>query len=239
MIIFYTPHIDGQTAILEDDEHLHCSKTLRKQVGDALTFVDGRGGWHEGQIVGISKRQTAISITQSRTITPSWTQGLHIAIAPTKNINRLEWFLEKCTEIGIDAITPILCHHAERKAVRLDRLQKIIVAAMKQSLKAHLPTLHPLTPFGDFIAQSIPNDAQRLIAHCHDQLLPDKTALLHTYHRTQDAVILIGPEGDFSPEEVAAATAQGYAPVSLGSERLRTETAGIVACHTVRLLQQL
>lgn len=237
MIIFYTPHIDGATALLEGDEHLHCTKTLRKQVGDALSWVDGRGGWHEGHIVGISKKQTAIAIDYSRTVSPSWPRQLHIAIAPTKNINRLEWFLEKCTEIGIDTITPIICHHSERKAIRLDRLEKIVVAAMKQSLKAHLPVLHPLTPLSDFLASQSAATAQRMIAHCHDHDSP-KSMLQHAYDPDRDAVILIGPEGDFSTDEVDAALAQGFAPVSLGKERLRTETAGIVACHTVRLLQQ-
>lgn len=237
MIIFYTPHVDGTTAMLEGDEHIHCAKTLRKQVGDALTFVDGRGGWYEGHIAGISKKQTAIAITQKRDVAPSWTSSLHIAIAPTKNINRLEWFLEKCTEIGINAITPIVCHHSERKAIRPDRLEKIIVAAMKQSLKAHLPTLHPLTSFADFVAQPMAGTPQRLVAHCHDDLSP-KTALQHIYNASRDVVILIGPEGDFSTAEVEMALAQGFAPISLGSERLRTETAGIVACHTVRLMQQ-
>ncbi len=233
MILFYTNNINDKIATLEGDEHIHCAKTLRKKMGDTIHFVDGNGGWYEGQLITITKKRTTIAIINREEVANRVT-GLHIAIAPTKNINRLEWFLEKTTEIGISEITPILCQRSERKNIRLDRLQKIIVAAMKQSLKAHLPKINELTTFSNFI-KKVTNEEQKFIAHCNDG---DKMLLKNTVIPQKSALILIGPEGDFSNEEVDLALKADFQAISLGQERLRTETAGIVACHTVSLMNQ-
>lgn len=233
MILFYTTNIKGKIATLEGDEAMHCMKTLRKKVGDRVSIMDGKGSWYDGTLVSTSKKSCDIAIENQRFEESRASFKLHIAIAPTKNINRLEWFLEKATEIGIDEITPILCQRSERKTVRLDRLEKIILAATKQSLKSYVPQLNPLTKLEDFIKKEATEHTQKMIAHCNDG---EKVALKNAYESPQNALILIGPEGDFSMEEVELAVENGFNTIGLGKERLRTETAGIVACHTVNLL---
>ena len=160
---------------------------------------------------------------------------LHIAIAPTKNMDRLEWFVEKATEIGISEITPLLCRYSERKVVKLERINKIIVSAMKQSKKSLLPQLNEMISFNDFIKKCEGHD-NCFIAHCYNQ---NKQSLSQLYLKGNDATIVIGPEGDFSEEEVESALKNGFSPITLGESRLRTETAGIVACHTIQLLNSL
>ncbi len=233
MILFYTKNINGKIATLEGDEAMHCMKTLRKKVGDSVHLIDGKGGWYDGTLVSTSKKTCDISIENERFEAERANFKLHIAIAPTKNINRLEWFLEKATEIGIDEITPILCQRSERKTVRLDRLEKIILAATKQSLKSYLPKLNELTKFSDFLKKETVMGYQKMIAHCNEG---EKVALKRAYEKPKNVLILIGPEGDFSNEEVELANENGFQAIGLGKERLRTETAGIVACHTVNLL---
>lgn len=233
MILFYTKNINGKIATLEGDEAMHCMKTLRKKVGDSVHLIDGKGGWYDGTLVSMSKKTCDISIENERFEAERANFKLHIAIAPTKNINRLEWFLEKATEIGIDEITPILCQRSERKTVRLDRLEKIILAATKQSLKSYLPKLNELTKFSDFLKKETVMGYQKMIAHCNEG---EKVALKRAYEKPKNVLILIGPEGDFSNEEVELANENGFQAIGLGKERLRTETAGIVACHTVNLL---
>jgi 16S rRNA (uracil1498-N3)-methyltransferase len=231
LILFYTNNISDKIATLEGDEAMHCMKTLRKKVGDAISFVDGNGGWYEGKLVSTSKKSCTIAIEKQTILPQRADYYLHIAIAPTKNINRLEWFLEKCTEIGIDEITPILCQRSERKNIRLDRLEKILVAAMKQSLKAYLPKLNELTKLSDCLKNANPDE--KFIAHCNDG---EKVHLKNAYSPRENVLILIGPEGDFSNEEVDLALENDFKAITLGKERLRTETAGIVACHSVRFL---
>ena len=163
---------------------------------------------------------------------------LHIAIAPTKNIERLEWMVEKCTEIGIDEITPLLCRFSERKTLRTDRMEKIILSAAKQSLTPYLPVLHQLTDYESFIreyARDRHTGTDKFIAHCYKE---DKRLLKDLIIRGRDVLVLIGPEGDFSEQEVQTALSNGFRPVSLGNSRLRTETAGVVACHTAILLNE-
>lgn len=232
MILFYTTDILNHIATFHDEEAHHCTQVLRKRVGDRVTFVDGKGWFYEADIITIAKKSCTLQITNRWEEPNPWDYPIHIAIAPTKIIDRFEWFLEKVTEIGVNTITPLLCEHSERKNIRLDRLEKRIVAAMKQSLKATLPVLNDLTPFQEFI-QSSPTDNQKFIAYLGEISNPHlKTA----YQKKQAATILIGPEGDFSPKEIQKALAQGFMGVSLGNSRLRTETAGIVACHIIQLV---
>lgn len=230
MQLFFTENIIDNLATFDKEEARHV-QVLRKKIGDVLHFVDGVGGKYEGEIIEIHKKQVVLSILQHTKAYNRRDFRLHIAIAPTKNINRLEWFLEKATEIGIEEITPILCEHSERKKIRTDRLNKILMSAMKQSLKAELPKLNELTNYEDFIKQK--KDDAKFIAYCNDDAL---SHLKKEYSPSENVTILIGPEGDFSPKEIKLALENEYRGVSLGKSRLRTETAGVVASHVIGMM---
>lgn len=233
MHIFYTPELSGKTYTLDETESKHCVRVLRLEKGDEITLVDGRGGFFTAEIADPNPKRCAVNVIKSELNFGLRIFHVHVAIAPTKNMERIEWFLEKATEIGINRVTPLLCRHSERKEIKHDRLEKVMIAAMKQSLKAYLPQLDPLTKFTDFIRQ--PFDGQKFIAHCEEQ---HRELLKNTMNPRGNYLILIGPEGDFSPEEIEMAIASGFLPVSLGDSRLRTETAGVVACHTFNLLNE-
>jgi len=233
MQLFYTENINGDLARLSVEEARHCVQVLRKRVGDHLDFVDGKGVFYKGEIIETGKKSCVIKILERREEV-SARPYLKMAIAPTKNIDRLEWFLEKATEIGVDEIVPLLCARSERKRIRLDRLQKIVLSAMKQSLKAKLPRLQDLTSFKDFIKQEH-SEVDKFIAYCNDDQL---SHLQMTYGAGNSAVILIGPEGDFKQVEIEMAKEQGFQGISLGKSRLRTETAGVVACTVFNLLNE-
>ncbi len=232
MQLFFTNQIDDNIAILPPEEARHCLASLRKKAGDDIQFVDGKGGMYTGALLEASKKRCSIRIIEKEQTTPIPTINLHIAIAPTKNIARFEWFLEKATEIGITEITPLLCQRSERRKLRFDRLERIILSAMKQSGKAWLPKINPLTPIKEVVQQS-EDSTQKFIAHCHNS---EKNALKDSCSVGSDVLILIGPEGDFSEEELGMAFDNSFIPVSLGASRLRTETAGLAACHTVNLI---
>lgn len=233
MNLFYTNNIEENIAILPETEARHCVQVLRKRVGDAIQFVDGNGGFYEGFIDETGKKKCIIKIEKQIQNFGKRNHYLHIAIAPTKNIDRFEWFLEKATEIGIDEITPLYCEHSERKRIRLDRLEKVILSAMKQSLKAYLPKLNDLTKFNDFILNIKRDKEPKFIAHCEKG---EKTHLKNNSLNGENVTILVGPEGDFSPAEIKKANQHDFGSISLGTSRLRTETAGIVACNIVNLL---
>jgi len=225
MQLFYTINIEDNIAHLSEEEARHCVQVLRKKVGDILDLVDGAGHFYKGEIMETGKKRCMVNIIERRAM-ETGRPKLTMAIAPTKNIDRLEWFMEKATEIGIDEVIPLLCTRSERKRIRLDRLEKILVSAMKQSLKAHLPKLRDLSPFKEFIKEAHHFD-HKLIAYCNDDQLP---LLQSTYQAGNSALILIGPEGDFHEDEIVLAKAQSFQGISLGKSRLRTETAGLVAC---------
>ncbi len=227
--LFYTQKIENGFAVFEEEEGRHLLNVLRKKTGDLLQLTDGKGFFYEAELADAGKRQVLARILSKTAVSPRLGR-LHIAIAPTKQIERLEWFLEKATEIGVDEITPLICQRSERDVVRLDRLEKILVSAMKQSLRAWLPKLNPPTRFKDFAQKT--GEAQKRLAWCSDEPLPH---LKDTLHAQQDAVIAIGPEGDFTPEEVKIAIANGFQGVSLGQARLRTETAGLMAVAVFNL----
>ena len=232
MNLFYAPDI-LTCPELPEDEAAHALRVLRMTMGDTLTVTDGRGTLFQARLSAISGRHCTVSITGAQPQPPLWRGHLHLAIAPTKNMDRMEWLIEKATEIGIDEITFLCCRYSERRVVKTDRIRRVAVAAMKQSLKARLPQVNEMTDFDPFITQ--PHGGQCFIAHCHPGPKPH---LLASLDADRDAVVLIGPEGDFSPEEVAQAVAHGYQPVSLGPSRLRTETAALVACHLMALTHQ-
>lgn len=223
MNLFYTTNIEGEYAYLSPEEARHVVQVLRKREGDMLNFTDGKGGMYEGEISEIGKKKCVLQIKKQEQEVGKRDFRLHIAIAPTKNINRYEWFLEKATEMGIEEITPIFCAHSERTKVRLDRLEKVLMSAMKQSLQAYLPKLNEPIKLAQFLKNQY--DTQKFIAHCEDDF--DKNQLVDKIEKGQDILLLIGPEGDFSVKEIEAAKAAGFAPVALGNTRLRTETAGL------------
>jgi 16S rRNA (uracil1498-N3)-methyltransferase len=229
MALFYVPTLASGT-VLPEEESQHAVKVLRLQAGDNITIVDGTGGFYKAKISNPHPKHCSFEITETIPEYGKRDFYLHIAIAPTKNIERLEWFIEKATEIGIDEITPIICRYSERKVIKAERLEKIIVSAAKQSVKAYFPKLNPLCTFDELLKNQY--DSQKFIAHCYED---NKKLFQNEIHKSSDVLILIGPEGDFSKEEVQKALSLEYIPVSLGNSRLRTETAGVVACCTVNL----
>ena len=232
MQLFYTQQINDNIAILEGDEWQHCIKTLRKRIGDQVLLMDGVGHYYETELIEITKKNAALKILRQEKRPLPWDFHIHLAIAPTKNMDRLEWFVEKAIEIGINEITPIQCRYSERKNLRLDRLQKIALSAAKQSHKFVLPQLNELTDFKSFISEH--QSEQQFIAHCYTDNLPHLKSAFQ-YNSGTSVLVMIGPEGDFSEEEVEEARIVGYRAIGLGKSRLRTETAGIVACHSLQL----
>lgn len=203
------------------------------EVGQPIQLVDGRGGWYTAVLKEVHPKRAVVDVVAVKTAHYSRPYHLHVAVAPTKQVERLEWFLEKATEVGVDEITPIICEHSERKDVKADRLNKVMVAAMKQSLKAYLPKLNRTTKLSDFLKSR--DGGQSFIAHCAEGEKHYLSQLLTPFGRY---TILIGPEGDFSTAEIQAAMDRGYAPISLGDTRLRTETAALTACLEVSILNR-
>lgn len=246
MYLFYTPELVNhpellasnfvQSFFLSEEESAHCVRVLRYNRGDQILLTDGCGTTYTALIVNPHPKHCEFQVVACQKQQPSHHFHLHIAIAPTKNVERLEWMVEKCTEIGVDEITPLLCHYSERRQLRLDRLQKIVLSATKQSLTPFLPVLNDLTPFSEFVQRYQPNaypNTDCFIAHCYEE---DKSDLKAKIRPNRDVLVLIGPEGDFSENEISEAVQHGFIPVSLGNSRLRTETAGVVACHTAILM---
>jgi 16S rRNA (uracil1498-N3)-methyltransferase len=233
MNIFYQLDIE-QTLTLGPEESAHCAQVLRMKAGERAKATDGRGHFYLIELADVNKKSTRVKILEKRNVKPRPYQ-VHIGIAPTKNIDRVEYFIEKAVEIGIEEISFLKCEHSERKEVKLERLEKIAVAAMKQSQKAFMPVLNDVVKYTDFIKKN-KLSAESYIAYLDKENSKD---LVQQLQRGKDAIILIGPEGDFSPAEVNLAREAGYKPARLGESRLRTETAGIVAVHTVHLVNMI
>lgn len=232
MHVFYTPDIQTRPE-LPEEEAAHAIRVLRLEAGDEVTLTDGKGCFYRAEINAASNKRCLVNILETLPQEPLWQGHLHLAMAPTKNMDRTEWFAEKATEIGFDELTFLNCHFSERKVIKTERIRKILVSAIKQSLKAQLPKLNEMTDFNRLVRQ--PFSGQKFIAHCYEG---EKPLLKDIVRRGEDALILIGPEGDFSEEEVKLAVEQGFRPVSLGRSRLRTETAALVACHILNLCNQ-
>ena len=234
MQVYYAPGINGQHWTLEAGESKHLVKVLRMRKDDEVQLIDGLGNLYYAVIT--DPDPDACTVTVSRVIRDfeSRNYRLHIAISPLKNPERFEWFLEKCVEIGLEEVTPLICHNTEKTGIRSSRLNNIIISAMKQSLKARLTRLNEPVKFSDFIKQA--TTVPSYIAHCND--ITSRSNLSEIYRKGDDAVILIGPEGDFSDTEIKEAVTAGYQPVHLGTSRLRTETAGVAACHSIYFLNQ-
>ena len=241
MYLFYCPDI-ATTLTLSEEESAHCVQVLRRSAGDEILVTDGIGQLYHCVITNPHRKHCEVEIRSVETPEPLHEGHIHMVIAPTKNIDRTELAIEKCVEMGVDELTLVLCEHSERKTVNMERLQKILVSAAKQSLKTRFPILHPLTKMtelqieGDkFIAHCM-SDEENASLQAHYRSSDSKHALQNEIVRGHQTTVLIGPEGDFSPEEVQWAIQNGYIPVSLGAARLRTETAAIVACHTAVLM---
>ncbi|MAG87077.1 MULTISPECIES: 16S rRNA (uracil(1498)-N(3))-methyltransferase [Zunongwangia] len=235
MQLFFQPDIEesAQQIVFSREESKHIIKVLRRSEGALLKVTNGKGLLFTAQIINADIKQCVAKIidTEKQAKPNYW---LHLAVAPTKMNDRYEWFLEKATEIGVDEITPVICEHSERKVVKLDRYERVLQSAMKQSLHFRMPKLNEPVDFTAFIEKQF--KAEKFIAHCEDD--QPRVLLQHAATAAADTLILIGPEGDFSPEEIRLALTNKFSPVSLGSSRLRTETAAIVACHTINLLNE-
>jgi 16S rRNA (uracil1498-N3)-methyltransferase len=231
MHLFYAPVVNPGQNILGEQESWHCTRVLRLTEGGIIHLTDGKGNLYECAIELASPKNCVVKVISIHKEYMKRKEYLHVGIAPTKNMDRFEWFLEKATEIGIDEITPLFSAHSERIRIKTDRLQKILIAAMKQSLKAYLPKLNEAESLKSVLTRDFAG--QKFIGYCETG---EEEELQKVYQKGSDALILIGPEGDFSSEEILQAEKNGFIPISLGKSRLRTETAGIVACHTITLL---
>ena len=235
MQLFYNSEInsDSQQFTFDKTESRHIVRVLRKKEGDKIFITNGLGDLFTSEIEIANDKRCLVKILESKTHLKPWNYYLHIAIAPTKLNDRFEWFLEKATEIGIDEITPIICDHSERKVLKLDRMEKIVHSAAKQSLKFHFPKLNEPLNFNQFINSDF--NGQLFIAHCEET---SKKTLKSVLKPSTNTTILIGPEGDFSIKEIQQSLEHNFIPVSLGTSRLRTETAGIVAVHSVAFVNE-
>ncbi len=232
MQLFYNPTLteSNKEIIFSREESKHIAKVLRKKEGDLLHITNGAGSLFTA-IITFSNQSKCIAIVKSNSQQQTKPYKLHMVVAPTKMNDRYEWFLEKATEIGVDEITPIICDHSERKVIKMERFERILQSAMKQSLQGYLPKLNPAISLSDFLNQK--NDDQLLIAHCEET---KKQSLKEILKTQSNVTILIGPEGDFSSKEIELAISSGYIPVTLGNTRLRTETAAIAAVHSVAFM---
>ncbi len=233
MIQFYAPDIEITLTLPESDSQ-HCVRVLRMQQGDEIEVIDGKGHRFTCRLDNAHSKHATVEIVAKQDIPLCWPQHITIAVAPTKHLDRMEWLVEKLTEIGVNRFVPLLCQRSERKEIKPERLEKIAVSAMKQSLKTVVPEIMPMTPIAQVISDYA--DAQKFMAYC-DKSVP-RYMLAKMYKPLTNAVIMIGPEGDFAPEEIKSALESGWCPVSLGNNRLRTETAALVACDTFHILDQ-
>ncbi|MFX0558384.1 16S rRNA (uracil(1498)-N(3))-methyltransferase [Maribacter sp. CXY002] len=232
MQLFYNPELENKTThfTFDSGESRHIVKVLRRKVGDELSITNGKGLFFNAIITDDNPKNCTVEIIGTRTVHPK-KHWLHMVVAPTKMNDRYEWFLEKATEIGVHEITPIFCDRSERKTIKLERFEKVVQSAMKQSFQAYLPKVNPAISFNEIMKS--PMHGVLFIAHCEDN---ERYELKRKIAPDQPTTILIGPEGDFSPNEIKTAMAKGFLPVSMGNNRLRTETAAIVACTIVNMV---
>ncbi|TAL64263.1 MAG: 16S rRNA (uracil(1498)-N(3))-methyltransferase [Bacteroidetes bacterium] len=234
MQIFYAPDINGEIYTLDEKESKHIVRVLRMKKGTGVRLIDGRGNLYNGIINNPDQKKCSIAITGITRDFEKRNWRLHIAISPLKNPERFEWFIEKSVEIGIDEITPLICRNTEKPGIKEERINNLIISAMKQSLKAERTVLNNPASFNDFVNSDI--KGKHIIAHCNDTFKRSK--IQEVYSKNEDVTILIGPEGDFTREEIESAILKDYVSVHLGHSRLRTETAGVAACHSIYFINQ-
>ena len=236
MQLFYAPDVTLPLYTLNDEESKHCVRVLRLRQGDTLHLTDGRGSLHRCEIVEAHQHHCTVRIVETQAEYGKLPYSLTMAVAPTKNIDRYEWFLEKATEVGIDRIVPIECDHSERRTIKHEREERVITSAVKQSIKAYHPVLDEMTAVRKLI--STPFQGRKFIAHC-DSSFEKRDYLPAIIKKSENILILIGPEGDFSPEEINFALENGFEAISLGNQRLRTETAAVAATVMVATINGL
>lgn len=238
MIQFYSPDV-RTTGILGPEDSAHCCRVLRLHENDRIRVVDGKGGIYDCYISVADSRRTQVEIIEEFREDFRWWNNITVAVAPTKNIDRMEWLVEKAVEIGVGAIIPVLCERSERKIVKTERLRKIAVSALKQSLKATLPVIPEMMLLKDFILEQkkLAFDRQLLFGYCSKEF--ERLAFVDCYKKGNAVTLMIGPEGDFSPGEVSLAVESGFVPVTFGDNRLRTETAAIYGLTAVHVINNL
>ncbi|MCH5221622.1 MAG: 16S rRNA (uracil(1498)-N(3))-methyltransferase [Muribaculaceae bacterium] len=235
MIRFYGPDI-RTTCSLPEGESSHCVRVLRKHEGDKIEVVDGRGGLYRCTIMEANHKGVLVKIDDEIVLAKNWAPNITVAVAPTKHSDRMEWLIEKLVEIGVDRFVPLRCERSERKELKPDRLERIAISAMKQSLKAVMPQIDATTPLALFLKEFESSNAQKFVGYCDDDT--PRQLLAKSYRANEDVVILIGPEGDFTPGEIMSCSAAGFVAVTMGDNRLRTETAALVATDTIHILNQ-
>ena len=234
MIRFYAPDIESDST-LPEVESGHCCRVLRMTTGDSIEVVDGKGNLFKCIITDSHPKHVGLEIVSKESLATHWTPNITLAVAPTKNVDRIEWLVEKAVEIGVNEIVFLNCKHSVRRVIKRDRIEKIMISAMKQSLKAHLPLLQEMTDFIDFISKC--DSSFKFIGYCDDSV--ERKDFVNAFDGKKDVTIVIGPEGDFSPEEINAAFKADFVPVTFGNTRLRTETAALYAlCATHALITQ-
>ncbi|MBK7132781.1 MAG: 16S rRNA (uracil(1498)-N(3))-methyltransferase [Bacteroidales bacterium] len=234
MQIFYAPDISGDKYTLDENESKHIIRVLRMKKGTTVKLIDGKGNLYEGVIDNPDQKHCTIAITGITRDFEKRNYKLHIAISPLKNPERFEWFIEKSVEIGVDEITPVICRNTEKQSIKKERINNIIISAMKQSLKATSTILNEPVTFNEFL--TVKADGKFLIAHCNESFT--RLKITDVCSKNDNAIILIGPEGDFSEEEIMKASDKGFSNIHLGPSRLRTETAGVAACHSIYFINQ-
>lgn len=235
MIQFFAPNIEEDLTLPESDS-AHCCRVLRMKEGDEIFVVDGKGTRFRCVIVEAHPKRTAIEITGRECIPSHWGVRITLAVAPTKHSDRMEWMLEKAVEIGVDRVVLLRCERSERKVMKLERLEKVMVSAMKQSLKAVMPVLEEVSDFKSFVKADF-GKCSKYFGYCSPDF--ERKDFVKCLSAGSDVVVMIGPEGDFSPNEVETAVANGFVPVSFGQSRLRTETAALFAVTAVHVVNQL
>ena len=236
MQLFYAPEITLPEYTLSEEESKHCVRVLRMRVGDDLHITDGKGNMYRCKVLNDNAKHCTVEVVETIPEYEKMSYRLVMGVAPTKNIDRFEWFLEKATEVGITEVYPLECDHSERRQIKDEREEKVITSAVKQSLKAYHPTLAPLTRFAEFVRA--PREGRKFIAHCAEPLR-EKHYLASTVKAGEQVTVLIGPEGDFSTEEIALAVEHGWEEITLGTQRLRTETAAVVAVGMVSVINNM
>lgn len=234
MNVFYLPDAQIGNISFPEEESKHIVKVLRMREGDVFCVTNGKGSLFDAELIDAHPKRAMATLSNQREGYDNRSFKLSIAIAPTKLNERTEWFLEKATEIGIDEIKLFASYHSERRVANVERFKKIVIAAMKQSVKSNMPVVEDMQSFEKLVKQDF--DGQKFIAWIDDDV---KEQLCNLYNKGSNVLVLIGPEGDFSKEEVKLAKDNGFVPVSLGEARLRTETAAVVACHTIQLINQM
>jgi 16S rRNA (uracil1498-N3)-methyltransferase len=234
MQIFYAPDISGNDYTLDKNESRHCIRVLRMKRGTPVQIIDGKGNLYDAVIVDPDPRKCTLAVSGVLKDFETRNYRLHLAISPLKNYERFEWFIEKSVEIGVDEITPLICTNTEKPGIKRERISNLIISAMKQSLKSKLTTLNETCLFHDFIGSEYPG--RKLIAHCNED--SSRSRIGDVCSKGDDVLILIGPEGDFTTEEISSAIIKEFLPVHLGKSRLRSETAGIAACYSIYYINQ-